>query len=86
MATHDADPGAMALALTGFEQSLIGFQDSQEQLVGFDSSQRLKGQRVRTPEQVMGSHRRVRGEQVAELFGRLQLDSVFVLGPDGEVQ
>ena len=85
MATHDADPEAMALALTCFRQSLIGFQDSQDQLIGFDSMQKLKGLRVRTPDQVMASHRRVRAADVAGLFGRLKLDSVFTLGPDGGV-
>lgn len=86
MARHSADPKMMALGHLRFQQSLQAFKDSQDQLVGFDSAQRLKGQRVRTPEQVMASHRRVTPERVAEAFSRLKLDSVFILGPDGEAR
>jgi predicted Zn-dependent peptidase len=84
LAKHGPTAEETSLALTGFQQSLIGFQDSQDQLIAFDSAQRLKGQKVRTPEQVMASHRRVRPEQVTDLVSRLKLDSVFVLGPNGE--
>lgn len=71
-----------AVAFAEVEKSLEATRDSAEALIAFELGSLLGARRERDPEAVRKRYRRLQREEIADVFARMKLDTVFRLEPD----
>ncbi|MEZ6195719.1 MAG: pitrilysin family protein [Planctomycetota bacterium] len=69
-------------ARAGIAKSLAGTWDSPEAMVQFDLAARLGRRRERSPEALLARYEKVGVDDAAAIFRRLELDTVYRLGPE----
>lgn len=75
----------MSLAMTAIDRSLKMVRDTQAGVVGFHVGKLFSGRKEKSIKAVLDRYRRVTKAEIADVFGRLALDTMFALKSEGKV-